>query len=215
MVNLLTPLNGSEYIQSQEGAFADIEAYLHRSRRRSIRFAIDEKLAARGRKLFADTCARCHGTEGPDGKYPNKIVPLETIGTDRTLAAGNDAELLTFLNQSWFGRELGPDGKPLQFAEPYGYQAPPLDGVWATAPYFHNGSVPTIYHVLNSKARPSVYTRSYRTGKEDYDAQAGLENHRAGQAVRFHEVRFRGPQDLRHNAARPQQRRTPLRRQVQ
>jgi hypothetical protein len=50
-----------------------------------------------------------------------------------------------------------------------GYQAPPLDGVWATAPYFHNGSVPTVYQVLNSKARPKVYTRSYRTEKEDYD----------------------------------------------
>jgi hypothetical protein len=23
-----------------------------------------------------------------------------------------------------------------------GYQAPPLDGIWATAPYLHNGSVP-------------------------------------------------------------------------
>ncbi len=170
MVNLLTPLNGSEYIQSQEGAFADIEAYLRTIEAPKYPFPIDEKLAARGRELFAETCARCHGTEGPDGKYPNKIVPLETIGTDRTLAAGNDAELLTFLNQSWFGRELGPDGKPLQFAEPYGYQAPPLEGVWATAPYFHNGSVPTIYHVLNSKARPKVYTRSYRTGREDYDA---------------------------------------------
>ena len=32
-----------------------------------------------------------------------------------------------------------------------GYVAPPLDGVWATAPYFHNGSVPTIEAVLNSK----------------------------------------------------------------
>jgi hypothetical protein len=41
--------------------------------------------------------------------------------------------------------------------------------VWATAPYFHNGSVPTVYHVLNSKARPKVFTRSFGTGKEDYD----------------------------------------------
>ena len=42
-------------------------------------------------------------------------------------------------------------------------------GIWATAPYFHNGSVPTVYHVLNSKARPKIFTRSYRTAKEDYD----------------------------------------------
>jgi hypothetical protein len=50
-----------------------------------------------------------------------------------------------------------------------GYQAPPLDGVWATAPYFHNSSAPTVYDVLNSKARPKIYTRSYRGEKEDYD----------------------------------------------
>src|SRR5207247_1286460 len=46
----------------------------------------------------------------------------------------------------------------------------PLDGIWATAPYLHNGSVPTVYHVLNSKTRPKLYTRSFRTGEEDYDA---------------------------------------------
>src|SRR5207302_1025742 len=72
-------------------------------------------------------------------------------------------------NRSWFGQEIGPDGKPYQGVENEGYQAPPLDGVWATAPYFHNGSVPTVYHVLNSQARPKVFTRSYRAEKDDYD----------------------------------------------
>jgi hypothetical protein len=41
--------------------------------------------------------------------------------------------------------------------------------VWATAPYFHNGSAPTVYHVLNSQARPKRFTRSYHTGAADYD----------------------------------------------
>ncbi len=50
-----------------------------------------------------------------------------------------------------------------------GYQAPPLDGVWATAPYLHNGSVPTLYDMLNSKSRPKIFTRSFKTGVEDYD----------------------------------------------
>jgi hypothetical protein len=50
-----------------------------------------------------------------------------------------------------------------------GYQAPPLDGIWATAPYLHNGSVPTVYELLSSKSRPRVFTRSYRTGAEEYD----------------------------------------------
>jgi hypothetical protein len=46
---------------------------------------------------------------------------------------------------------------------------PPLLTASATAPYFHNASVPTIYHVLNSKARPKIFTRSFRSDKEDYD----------------------------------------------
>ena len=33
--------------------------------------------------------------------------------------------------------------------DPDGYVAPPLDGVWASPPYFHNGSVPTLWHVLH------------------------------------------------------------------
>ncbi len=169
MVTLLSPLNSGDYIKKQESAFADIEAYLRTIEAPKYPFPVDAKLADRGREVFAETCARCHGTYGPGGRYPNKIVPLEAIGTDRTLAAGNDGEVLRFLNRSWFGQERGPGGEPLRFAEPYGYQAPPLDGVWATAPYFHNGSVPTVYDALNSRARPKVYTRSYRTGREEYD----------------------------------------------
>jgi cytochrome c peroxidase len=40
-----------------------------------------------------------------------------------------------------------------------GYVAPPLVGVWASAPYFHNGSVPTIEAVLNSEIRPEIWAR--------------------------------------------------------
>ena len=43
-----------------------------------------------------------------------------------------------------------------------GYVAP-LDGIWATAPYFHNGSVPTLAGVLNSSTRPECWTWSYDT----------------------------------------------------
>ena len=40
-----------------------------------------------------------------------------------------------------------------------GYIAPPLDGVWATAPYFHNASVPNLEGVLNVAARPTYWRR--------------------------------------------------------
>ena len=40
-----------------------------------------------------------------------------------------------------------------------GYVAPPLDGIWATAPYLHNGSVPTLEQMLDSQARPQYWSR--------------------------------------------------------
>ncbi len=38
--------------------------------------------------------------------------------------------------------------------------APPLDGIWASAPYLHNGSVPTLWHLLNPDKRPTVWRRT-------------------------------------------------------
>ncbi len=46
------------------------------------------------------------------------------------------------------------------------YKARPLDGIWATAPYLHNGSVPTLYDLLLPAAqRP----KSFMLGTRDYD----------------------------------------------
>ncbi len=166
---MLTPFNSGEYVKKQEPAFAGIQAFLLSLEPPKYPFAIDEKLAAKGKTLFHQTCATCHGTYGPDGSYPNKIIPLEKIGTDPTRAKGFTAKSKEHYDASWLAQEVGLDGKPYQTMDHGGYQAPPLDGVWATAPYFHNGSVPTVYHVLNSQARPKLFTRSYRTAKEDYD----------------------------------------------
>jgi RoxA-like, cytochrome c-like len=114
-------------------------------------------------------CARCHGTYGEKWTYPNKVVPLDKIGTDPNLARSFSKEADEYQKASWFGQETDLPGGAPKSVITGGYQAPPLDGVWATAPYFHNGSVPTLYHVLNSKARPKVFTRSFRTGKDDFD----------------------------------------------
>jgi mono/diheme cytochrome c family protein len=171
MVTLLNPLNGAGYIKRQEGVYADIHAFVLGMRPPAYPFPIDRARAARGQELFGRHCARCHGTYGPGGSYPSKVVSLDVVGTDPTLAAAFTAKNLAYFNGSWFARQAGPDGEPYRVTDRGGYQAPPLDGVWATAPYFHNGSVPTVYHVLNSKARPKVFTRSYRTGEEDYDPE--------------------------------------------
>jgi hypothetical protein len=51
----------------------------------------------------------------------------------------------------------GTTAKPVVVIVPH-YRARPLDGVWATAPYLHNGSVPTLHHMLlPQRGRPPVF----------------------------------------------------------
>ena len=40
-----------------------------------------------------------------------------------------------------------------------GYLAQPLYGVWASAPYFHNGSVPNVWEVLKPQDRYPIWRR--------------------------------------------------------
>jgi hypothetical protein len=171
MVNLLTPFNSAEHIKKHETTFADIHAFVTSVEAPKYPFPIDTARADLGRILFNEHCARCHGTYGPGGQYPNKIVALETLGTDRTLAQSLTPKNIDYFNRSWFAQEKGPDGKRYHIDETPGYQAPPLDGVWATAPYFHNGSIPTLQHVLDSKSRPKIFTRSYKTESDEYDQE--------------------------------------------
>ena len=54
-----------------------------------------------------------------------------------------------------------------------GYLAPPLAGVWATAPYLHNGSVPTLRALLVPSERATAWRAQRRpdeSGSWDYEA---------------------------------------------
>ncbi len=170
---MMHPFNGPAVITAAEEDFKQIQAFLLTIEPPKYPLAIDMPLAERGKTIFNDNCSKCHGTYGAHASYPNRIVPIKEIGTDRRRCDGISAEVGEFYNQSWFAQEKGwwilRDGYKGMVNE--GYQAPPLDGIWATAPYFHNGSVPTVYGVLNSKSRPKLFTRSYRTELSEYDSR--------------------------------------------
>ncbi len=61
-----------------------------------------------------------------------------------------------------------------------GYKARPLDGIWATAPYLHNGSVPTLYDLLlPANQRPTAFylgTREYDPQKVGFKTGSGNGN---------------------------------------
>lgn len=141
--------------------FHHIQAFIRSVRAPAYPFAIDAGLAAQGEAVFIKNCAGCHGTYSAneaEETYPNLLFPLDVIGTDPVVAEGGTKYapyLVDWYNESFYGSitRMEPD-------DPFpGYMAPPLDGVWATAPFLHNGSVPTIELVLDSTRRPKYWKR--------------------------------------------------------
>jgi mono/diheme cytochrome c family protein len=116
------------------------------------------------------SCASCHGAYAR--RYarsqrflasPNlagiaaNVAPIDIINTDPARMTANSEAVEQAADASWFAY-YGQDG----CAEKYnliGYLAQPLYGVWASAPYFHNGSVPTVWGVLDSSKRPLFWRR--------------------------------------------------------
>ncbi|TWU57266.1 c-type cytochrome [Rubripirellula reticaptiva] len=155
----LIPENGPAFFRDHEDEFKDVKAYLSSLTPPPFTGVIDESLAEQGRVLFNETCAECHGTYGDNPSYPNRRISIDEIGTDPVrLHALSTTGRQKYAN-SWFAHAGEPD-EHSTVVDPDGYVAPPLDGIWASPPYFHNGSVPTLWHVLHPTDRPTVWRRT-------------------------------------------------------
>ncbi|HQU44237.1 MAG: hypothetical protein B7Z73_05620 [Planctomycetia bacterium 21-64-5] len=182
---LLLPKNGPEKFRQWESDYRDVLTWIESLEAPTYPFAIDRPLARRGERLFVEHCSECHGTCGVNGHYPERNVPIDEVGTDRARYDSIPASWRETYSATWFGHY----GEKSVKHDPAGYVAPPLDGIWASAPYLHNGSVPTLWHLFYPDRRPVVWTRS----EDGYDAEkVGLE------VTALEEV----PPDARHGAAR-------------
>lgn len=161
---ILTMRDSSEARRTDE-RFSDLMAWIRTLEPPKYPYPVDEQLAAAGKVIFNEKCAKCHGTYGEVETYPNLLIDLSVVRTDSTLAHlyQKYSEYHTWYNLSWFANE--PYSAHL--LPNHGYVAPPLDGIWATAPYLHNASVPTLEDLLNSPQRPVYWKRSF--SNSDYD----------------------------------------------
>jgi len=60
---------------------------------------------------------------------------------------------------------------------PLGYKAAPRDGIWATAPYLHNGSIPNLYELLSpasERSRQFYVTREFDPIKVGINISVGI-----------------------------------------
>jgi len=86
---------------------------------------------------------------------------------DRTIRKSMDEKKLSDEQRLalWGSRKNCPNPGNAQEAH---YRVRPLNGVWATAPYLHNGSVPSLYWMLKPAAeRPTQFCM----GTRDFDPQ--------------------------------------------
>lgn len=146
-------------------------------------FDVDLALARKGQALFTTNCADCH--QRNNGKV------YQNIGTHMGRARIAN-RLITFGAQGSFTKVCGPEtvtvdidgdrrtpcaeykGVSMKGKKKFamtsskrhdGYNALPLIGIWAQAPYLHNGSIPTIYQLLVPAERPAAFIK----GRLDYD----------------------------------------------
>lgn len=164
--NLLTVKDTSE-AKEVDSHFNDVLAFINSIQAPKYPLPIDTKIASNGKKLFKATCQKCHGSYGENALYPNLLIPESIIKTDSALYSSNysSPQFVNWFNKSWFTT----GDHPARLVPYRGYIAPPLDGVWITAPYFHNGSVPNLETVLNSKLRPKYWRRDFAKPSYNYE----------------------------------------------
>lgn len=111
---------------------------------------IDQAAARRGAIVYAGSCASCHGDYEWRGQRPDLIrFPnwIGEVGTDPLRARVFDRALAAAVAKTSYKDVIA-------VRTGTGYAAPPLAGLWASAPYLHNGSVPTLAALLSPAQRP-------------------------------------------------------------
>jgi hypothetical protein len=147
--------------------------------------ALDSEKVAKGKVHFDKHCVSCHSLIKPTETAPDSLSDLKDVGTDPQRAVSVAAnlpstnhpfydDLKVVLNKvtkkALDDSNVPPDkqaefnhGRPVEWRTTKKYAKRPLWGVWATAPYLHNGSVPTLYHLLlAAKDRPKTFPLGHR-----------------------------------------------------
>jgi mono/diheme cytochrome c family protein len=150
--------NSIENIEPNIGHVQDIFTWLKDVKPPHFPAPVDVNLAAQGAVIYSSKCASCHGSyeNGADNRpvltsFPNRFVSQAQLGTDRQRWFNVTGDIREFADKNVFG--IYADAG----AQLGGYVAPILSGLWATAPYLHNGSVPTLWHLMHPESRPTRF----------------------------------------------------------
>jgi hypothetical protein len=116
-------------------------------------FAIDAQKSARGKLLWEQHCASCHDFGQP--ATGQVTVDIDTLGTDPYRLNSFTIGLVDKFHQF-----KTPPFDFDAYRKTQSYSNTPTDGIWLRGPYLHNGSVPTLWDLLQTpEQRPAVFYR--------------------------------------------------------
>jgi mono/diheme cytochrome c family protein len=158
---------------------ASLGAYLRQPAARP-RFPrpIDRARADRGRALFGDHCAACHGSYAGDGRvvdYHEAVVALDDVGTDPARALAATDSFARAANDPRLTHGY------TRFRRTAGYVPPVLTNVWARAPYGHAGQWASLAVVATPPERRAAKLVIDLDAPYDLDA-VGVATYPAGTA---------------------------------
>jgi hypothetical protein len=125
-------------------------------------YPIDQKLAQTGAALFQTHCASCHE------ERIGRITDIHQIGVDPHRLDAFSAKVAADLPRTLREKYQAPLFTFTHFRKTHGYVNVPLDGLWARAPYLHNGSVPSLQALLE---RPETRPKFFVRGSEVLDPE--------------------------------------------
>ncbi|NWE26370.1 hypothetical protein [Pseudomonas gingeri] len=122
-------------------------------------FALDQARVAQGKPLWDNNCAGCHEFGKADtGQVTTQI---DQLGTDPHRLDSFTVGLV----QAFHGFKKPPFDFNA-YRKTQSYSNTPTDGVWMRAPYLHNGSVPSLWDLLQAPDKRPV---TFSTGSDVYD----------------------------------------------
>jgi hypothetical protein len=117
-------------------------------------FPIQQDVAARGKIIYDHECAQCHAFGAAN---TGQVTAIDKVATDRHRLDSFSASLV-----EKFHSINSPPFVFDAYKKTDGYANVPIDGIWARAPYLHNGSVPNLWILLQPEsARPQIFYRGY------------------------------------------------------
>jgi hypothetical protein len=169
---------------------------------------IDIEKAGRGDKLFALHCLSCHGQEN--------VIPLEEVGTDPLRTVGfqqlslngeSYAEILkgfgeALLEVSYKEHDFTAEEvakiervKKPTWRSTSGYNTRQLYGLWASPPYLHNASVPTVWDLLQPVSKRP---KKFKVGRELDPVKLGMDGVNQPEGGWEFDVREKGNGNIGH-----------------